>query len=384
MIRLCRSLTGSVTVLGVVCTLILGAVSPIAACTCFSVRQADAVYVGRNYDWDFSDALVLVNKRDMEKQATLDPAAHEGSWVSRYGSVTFNQYGRDFPTGGINEAGLVVEVLWLGGSVFPPEDDRMELSAIQWIQYELDTAGSVGEVVASLEKVRIRSSIELHFFVADRNGVTAAIEFLDGKAVVHRSDAGVDGLEAAAGAGADATMPVQVLTNHTYEASMSFLKSCKGWGGAEALSADSPRSLPRFGRAATGVRSLQTLSRLIGPADVFDVLKHVTHEGTQWSIVYDLTRLTIEFRTAGSPAHKRIRLADLDFACATPVTMVDIDHKRGGDLRGDWQAYTHAANRDLIGRSYRKTEFLRQVPKEALDGLAGYPETARCLSSLPE
>jgi choloylglycine hydrolase len=26
-------------------------------------------------------------------------------WTSRYGSITFNQYGREFPSGGINEKG---------------------------------------------------------------------------------------------------------------------------------------------------------------------------------------------------------------------------------------------------------------------------------------
>jgi choloylglycine hydrolase len=29
------------------------------------------------------------------------------SWISKYGSITFNQYGREFPTGGMNEKGLV-------------------------------------------------------------------------------------------------------------------------------------------------------------------------------------------------------------------------------------------------------------------------------------
>jgi penicillin V acylase-like amidase (Ntn superfamily) len=366
-------IAGFVAVSGV----IAGTVPPAAACTCFSIRQADAVYVGRNYDWDFSDALVLVNKRDMEKSAAQDSTRQPFRWVSRYGSVTFNQYGREFPTGGINEAGLVVEVLWLGGTVFPPEDDRMALGSIHWIQYQLDTAATVGDVVASLEKVRVSGSIEIHFFVADRTGATAAIEFLDGKPVVHRSDAGDN-------AAAGLPMPVQVLTNHTYEASVSFLKSCKGWGGSDTLPATSPRSLPRFGRAATGVRGLETLNRLIDTADVFDVLKQVTHEGTQWSIVYDLTRLAIEFRTHASPAHKSIRLSDLDFSCSTPVSMLDIDRKQGGDVSAAWLAYTRDANRDLIGRSYGKTEFLKQVPKESLDGLAGYPETARCLSPATE
>ena len=44
----------------------------------------------------------------------MDPRKAKGtpaSWVSKYGSVTFNQYGRELPTGGMNEAGLVVETI---------------------------------------------------------------------------------------------------------------------------------------------------------------------------------------------------------------------------------------------------------------------------------
>jgi choloylglycine hydrolase len=31
------------------------------------------------------------------------------TWVATYGSVSFNQNGRELPCGGINEAGLVIE-----------------------------------------------------------------------------------------------------------------------------------------------------------------------------------------------------------------------------------------------------------------------------------
>ena len=248
----------------------------------------------------------------------------------------------------------------------------MALNSIQWIQYELDTAASVDEVIASLERVRVRGSVEVHFFAADRSGATAAIEFVEGKTVVHRSR------DTAGKSSSIPDMPVRVLTNHTYEASQAFLKTCKSWGGTEAIPTDSPRSLPRFGRAASGVRRLDTLNRLIGADDIFGILESVTHERTQWTIVYDLTNRSIVFRTATSPAAKTIRLSDLDFSCRTSVRMLDIDRKEGGDVRTLWTDYTLAADRDLIGRTYGKTEFLKQVPREALDGLAGYPETARC------
>lgn len=36
-------------------------------------------------------------------------------WTSRYASVTFNQWGREFPMDGMNEAGLVVALVGAHG-----------------------------------------------------------------------------------------------------------------------------------------------------------------------------------------------------------------------------------------------------------------------------
>jgi choloylglycine hydrolase len=248
----------------------------------------------------------------------------------------------------------------------------MELQSVQWIQYQLDTAATIEEVIASLAKVRVAGTTPIHFFIADRSGATASVEFLDGKPAVHRTDAAAPG-----GAGGD-PMSVPVLTNHTYEASRSFLNTCAGWGGSETIP-DSPASLHRFARAATGLRSLQSLSRITGPADAFKILDGVAQEGaTQWSIVYDLSALRVHFRTLGHQDVKTIDLADLDFACDTPVRMIDIDTAGAGNVRERWTDYTRAANRDLIGRAYGKTDFLKGVPPETLDLLAMYPEGARC------
>lgn len=346
-----------------VVSLLVGFHAPAEGCTCFSVDCYNALFVGRNYDWDFSDGLVLVNKRGLEKHVSLDPTQDSRTWTSTWGSLTFNQYGRDFPTGGINERGLVIEILWLEGTVFPPADDRLGLDSVQWIQYQLDTAATVAEVVSSLTKVRVSGNVAVHFYVADRSGQAAAIEFLDGKSVIHRTGE---------------SMPVAVLTNNTYQDSEAYLRKCEGWGGRDAVPAG-PRSLDRFARAAVGARALESSDREIGPEDMFRVLANVAQQGaTQWSIVYDLKGLRVHFRTLKSPGIKSVALYDLDFSCNSPVKMVDIDTEAEGDLSNRWADYKRSADRDLIGRSYAKTEFLRAVPAEALDRLAEYPETARC------
>jgi choloylglycine hydrolase len=67
------------------------------ACTTFCLQNGTDLVFGKNYDWNVEDGLVFVNKRNVQKTAMDggDPAA---SWVSKYGSVTFNQFGREQPT----------------------------------------------------------------------------------------------------------------------------------------------------------------------------------------------------------------------------------------------------------------------------------------------
>jgi penicillin V acylase-like amidase (Ntn superfamily) len=77
-------------------------VNPSLACTTFCLANKDEVLFGRNYDWMIGDALIFVNKRSVIKIATVEESPTPAKWMSKYGSVTFNQYGRELPTGGMN------------------------------------------------------------------------------------------------------------------------------------------------------------------------------------------------------------------------------------------------------------------------------------------
>ncbi|HJT66923.1 MAG TPA: hypothetical protein VJ749_10740 [Pyrinomonadaceae bacterium] len=118
---------------------------PVASlgCTTFCLAGAGEVLFGRNYDWIIGDGLVIVNKRGVVKQATIVESNNAAKWVSKYGSIPFNQYGRENPAGGMNEAGLVVEQLWLDETEYPEADARPALGTQEWVQYLLDTSGTV-------------------------------------------------------------------------------------------------------------------------------------------------------------------------------------------------------------------------------------------------
>src|SRR5215470_5207291 len=87
--------------------------APVSACTTFCLKNKGEMLFGRNYDYMFGDGMIMVNKRGVVKVSTSEAPEKPAQWTSKYGSVTFNQYGRENPMGGMNEAGLVIELMWL-------------------------------------------------------------------------------------------------------------------------------------------------------------------------------------------------------------------------------------------------------------------------------
>src|SRR5438067_1012512 len=94
---------------------------PLAACTTFVMIIGGRPVLGANYDWDTGVGALMVNQRVVEKRSFTGRPV---TWVSRFGSITLNQYGRDFPTGGMNEAGLAIALMGLDGTEYPAVDER--------------------------------------------------------------------------------------------------------------------------------------------------------------------------------------------------------------------------------------------------------------------
>ena len=69
----------------------------------------------------------------LAKFEKLSETSSSLNWTSTYGSATFNQYGREFPMGAMNEAGLVVETMMLDETEYPEADSRPAINILQWI-----------------------------------------------------------------------------------------------------------------------------------------------------------------------------------------------------------------------------------------------------------
>ena len=324
--------------------------TPVLSCTTVCVLEKDKVVVAYNYDFYPSEGLVLVNKRGMRKASFI--RTEGATWAATYGSVTFNQFGRDNPMTGINEKGLMISQMWLEETRYPPADTRPVIGILEWIQYNLDRHGSVAEVLANAEAVRPMSRVPIHYLVADATGDAAVLEFLDGKLVVHRG----------------AAMPVRALTNSTYSDSVAAFERAKGKGEMPT----SVSSLDRFVRAAmlAGGGNADPIAR------GFEILAAVAQpDFTRWSIVYDLSAREVHFRTEGNRAIRRVALAGFDFSCGTPVKMLDVTAGGAGEAGAIFVDYTTVANRALIESSFRKTQFLQGIPASVRDAAAAHPGT---------
>ncbi len=345
----------------VVAVSVFGASQVGQACSTFSFESDNQPVFGKNYDWMVDDGLVVVNKRNVSKTAATGD--HPVTWTSKYGSVTFNQYGREFTHGGMNEAGLVIELMWLNETEYPIPDARAALGNLQWIQYQLDNFSTVAEVAASDSNIRITpDGAKIHYLVCDSTGTCASIEFLDGKLVYHTGE----------------IMPINVLTNSIYAQSIAFLKQHQGFGGAKSIG-NTSSSYDRFVRAANLVNQYDPGTSDSAIEYAFEILSNVAQGNfTKWSIVYDLAQRRIYFRTFANSQVRYFDLKTFDFSCGTPVKVLDINVDGSGDVTKKFVEYTRQLNRGLIENAYKQTEFLANIPDDVLDRIAAYPESAVC------
>jgi choloylglycine hydrolase len=331
-------------------------------CSTFYIAGDEQPVFGKNYDWSLDTGFLFVNKRGVSKVAMTSRSP--AKWTSRYGSVTFNQYGRELPCGGMNEVGLVVELMWLEGTEYPSPDSRPALGNLQWIQYQLDNSATVDEVIGSDKAIRIASggAAKIHYLVADRDGHCSTIEFIGGELAYHTNEA----------------LPWSVLTNDTYASSVDYVQQYEGFGGSRPVS-PSGSSLGRFVNAASMIKSYKSGAETPGVDYAFDILAHVAQgDYTKWSIVYDINEATIHFRTFASKSRRYVRLRAFDFDCAVPVQMLDVNIECSGDVTGEFVKYSQTMNWRLIESAFRKTSFLKAVPSSTLRYLSRYPGETVC------
>jgi hypothetical protein len=343
-------------------------------CTTFVLHKDNRIIFGRNLDWITGNGLIMTNPRNIEKVALVDLAERAIKWTSKFGSITFNQVGRDLPYGGINESGLVVEHMTLDETIYPDKDKRYAIGACQWIQFQLDNYSTIEEVMSSDTLVRIVDGFsKFHYLITDHFGHTATIEFLGGKMVCHTGK----------------SIPVEALANSTYEKSLSCYKNNED--------TKSDRSLYNFCTAAGSLQN-NTSSRDSAVAYAFNKLNAVS-QGlfTKWSIVYDITNMKIYFKIFETPTivgeqkiflkqpgEAEIKVVDfkkINFSCTNSIKILDLNSDYKGLVNPYFKDYSTSINREIIAKTFA---FFKgwginiSLKEEEIDSLAKFPESFSC------
>jgi choloylglycine hydrolase len=292
----------------------------------------------------------MINKRNVKKTAFLLNDDKPASWISKYGSMTRNQC-KEFPGGGMNEAGLVIEGLTLFASQYPATDERLEMEDLSWIQYQMDNSASIQDVMESDKHIRIANKPLglIHFIVVDSTGSTMVVEFLNGKAKFYYGE----------------NLPEKCLTNDTYSSEIESFKKYKY---------DSPS---RFATVAYMLDNYKSDNDNSIVDYSYSILDSVRAGDTQDQVVYDVGEKKIYFRTRISPQIKTVDLSHFNFNCDSPILMIDANASYKGDVNDKFIPFDAKINKDFAIRACHDSKF--GIPMEMILGIVKKSEGVNCI-----
>ena len=275
------------------------------------------VATGRSMDWKTEmHSNLWVFPKGMERNG--ETGANSLKWTSKYGSVVTSAF-EIASTDGMNEKGLVANLLWLPETEYPVRDQtKPGLAITAWVQYMLDNFATVHEAVEELKKESFRidaphmpngSASTLHLAITDETGNTAVLEYLDGNLSIH------EGKE------------FQVMTNSPrYDYQLAINNYWKEVGGLQMLPGTN-RSSDRFVRASFYIHAIpQTPDAKIAVPSVLSVMRNVSvpfgittpdkpHiSSTRWRSVSDQKNKIYYFESVMTPNLFWLDLKKIDFS----------------------------------------------------------------------
>ncbi len=324
------------------------AIETTQACTrILYTGEENLVLTGRSMDFSLDiPANLWVFPRGLERSGEVGEQSLQ--WTSRYGSLVTSSWDMA-TTDGMNEKGLVANLLWLVASEYPefdPQGDAQGLTIAAWAQYVLDQYASVAEAVAGLREasfVVVTDFIPgtdkfttVHLSLSDAQGDSAILEYLEGQLVIHHS--------------AD----YQVMTNDPiYEQQLAISRYWSDVSGLQFLPG-SNRAADRFARASYYLTAIpKTDDPQIAIASLFSVVRNVSvpygistpeqpHlSNTRWRVVADQTHLHYYFENVLTPNVFWVDLHAFDLSKGQPVKKLALD--RGQVYAGEASAHFKVA-----------------------------------------
>ncbi|WP_316820424.1 linear amide C-N hydrolase [Pedobacter gandavensis] len=296
------------------------------------------VITARSMDWkDDISANLWVFPRGISRNGEVGPQSLK--WISKYGSVISSAW--DIATvDGLNEKGLVANVLWLVESSYPkfePGGSKKGITISAWAQYVLDNFASVNEAVNALKDESFvvvsdyipgtKKFTTLHLSISDASGDNAIFEYINGKLEIHH----------------DASYTV--MTNSpVFGQQLALNDYWKGIPGTIMLPGTN-RAADRFVRASYYINAIpQTDDTRVAVASVFSVIRNcsvpfgISSEtepnisSTRWRSVADQKNKVYYFENVLTPGTFWVDLSKFDLkqgARSMKLTLNQSNHLNG-------------------------------------------------------
>lgn len=297
------------------------------------------VITGRTMDWkdDIQTNLWILPRGVARDGAT---GATSVKWKSKYGSVISSGYDIS-STDGMNEKGLVANLLWLAESEYPkPKKGKSHLAISLWAQYVLDNYATVKEAVEDLQKEPFdvvtadvpgqKRLATLHLSISDATGDSAIVEYIGGKQVIHHAK------------------KYQVMTNSpTFEKQLALNSYWEDIGGTTMLPGTN-RAADRFARASFYINAIpKSKDPVVALASVFSVMRNVSVpygistpgqpniSSTRWRTVADHSRKLYFFESALTPNTFWVDLNKMNFSEGAKTMVLDLGKDQRNIFSGD-------------------------------------------------
>ncbi|MDY0077920.1 MAG: linear amide C-N hydrolase [Bacteroidales bacterium] len=309
--------------------------NPANACTRAVYKGTDGNYLtARSMDWVSEiPANLWVMPRGIERTGLA--GSNSVAWTAKYGSLVTSAW--DIATAdGMNEKGLVANVLWLVETAYPkftPDSGKKGLVVSLWGQFALDNFASVKEAVAYFSKDEITvvsdylpgtdTYATVHLSLSDADGDNAIFEYIDGKLVIHHDKS------------------YNVMTNSpTFDQQLALNSYWKSIPGSVMLPGTN-RAADRFVRASYYMDAIpKNDNTRVAVASVFSVIRNCSVPfgismpnepniaSTRWRTVSDHKNMLYYYESALTPNTFWVDMNKLDFSEKAPVKKLAVDKEQ--------------------------------------------------------
>lgn len=350
-------------------------------CTSIKLKNSQSIILAQNYDFYYGHGAVFSNQRWISKAALSDSLTKEGYetgvhtsavWVSKFGSITFNQFAKELPICGINEKGLAIVSMRHNVEKWTYITGENEITELQWLQMQLDLYATVDEVVAHLDSISYQVKMfPMHYHISDKTGRSIIVEYENGALVTYDDQ------------------DICACGNASIMTSQEFAKKYKNIPpeeielkepildrAAKAILLSQKYNNTWESRTPLSQKAFEILGSVSLQVKFYDLFrwigKWVPPSQTFLQVAFDTQHMKVFFKTKNNTAVREIDMWEVHFESQLPSLAYDIESSAPGNITNKLHEYTRADNERIVKKSFAPMK--KEFPPEEQEELIEYPD----------